>query len=86
MYYFNGLVKLNSFRPKARGEMNFLYLLLGRSHPRLTDAKAAIDLVRESFGKTDCAFAPAGLPGIVIRTERPISNEEMEVLGLITFV
>lgn len=59
-----------------------LYLVLKR--PRLMDLRAALELVNECYGCIQSGLAPM-LMGFVVKTERPIPETDMEILGVIAF-
>lgn len=62
--------------------MQLLYLVLAQK--RLCDTGAALALVKECYGGGRARLAPLNM-GLVVETQRPIPDDEMQTLGVITF-
>ena len=63
--------------------MNEIYLVLCRSN--LRDFKAAVELIRECFGAESRGIAPMNM-GLLYVTRTPLSEDDMETLGIVPFV
>lgn len=59
-----------------------LYMVAARKPPQ--DLRAALELVKECYGCIQSQLAPFSM-GFVVETERPIPEEDMKFLGVVTF-